>query len=242
MNLASKSLLSLFMVALISSPLISCKKGEAGKKGVLEVKKSINLGNSIETYYRAFQVESGKYEAGKEFEYSTNAGLDVEVGYYWPDESAKSLGYKNYCDEVEPYYTSQDECNSKEPGLSGHWASEASAGGSGGDNGACPVGTWYGTACGDKKGVVWTFNSNGRGSISNKDCSGICNPIVYTFSYKMSGTTCNLTYDKTQAIVKCDGFEDSRPPAPKDASITITCNGGSSITVSSANGSTTFTK
>lgn len=112
-------------------------------------------------------------------------------------------------------------------------------GGGGGDD-SCLEGTWYNIACSNPKGVVWTFN-NGTGSFANEDCNGICTPIKFTFSYEVTGgNTCNLIYDAVQPLVQCDGFEDSRPPTPANASFTFSCDCGS-LTVSSGNGTTTFT-
>ncbi len=111
----------------------------------------------------------------------------------------------------------------------------------GGTSGACPEGTWYSPACGDPHGVIWKFNSDRTGSFSNMDCNGICTPMVFTFSYVMSGTTCNITYDALQPIVQCTGYADSRPNSPGPASITLSCS-GTGLTVTSGNGTITFTK
>lgn len=108
-------------------------------------------------------------------------------------------------------------------------------------SGQCPEGTWYSPACGDPKGVIWKFGSDNKGSFSNKDCNGICSPMVFTFSYKMSGTTCSITYDALQPIVTCTGYQDSRPPTPKPASITLSCS-NDKLTVTSGNGTQVFTK
>jgi hypothetical protein len=123
---------------------------------------------------------------------------------------------------------------------------EENGGSVGGNNtgtgsGACPVGTWYSTACGDSKGVVWTFRSDKTGSFSNKDCNGVCTPIVFTFKYSISGSTCNIMYDAQQPVVHCTGYQDSSPPKPKDDSFTFSCS-GSQLTVTSANGTAVFTK
>lgn len=114
-------------------------------------------------------------------------------------------------------------------------------GGNSGGGGACIEGTWYSSACGDSKGVVWKFGSNGKGSFSNKDCNGICNPIVFSFSYSISGKTCSIKYDAKQAVVKCTGYPDTAPPKPKDESFTFTCD-ANKLTVTSGNGTNTFTK
>ena len=107
--------------------------------------------------------------------------------------------------------------------------------------GSCPVGVWYSPACGNPKGVIWTFASNKKGSFSNKDCNGICTPMVFKFTYSMSGNTCSLTYDAVQDFVYCDGYPATRPPTPKNASITLECVSGG-LKVTSGNGTIVFTK
>lgn len=213
-----------------------CKKTT---KGVLEIKHTITI-SSEENYYRAEVVDDGLYEPNKEFNLGPNVAgyYDHKTAYYWPDESAKNLGYKYRNKGVdnaeEVFYIAGKEGNSRIPGENGHWGSD------GGGSGACPQGTWYSPACGDPHGVIWTFGAK-TGSFSNKDCNGICDPMIFKFSYEMSGNICSLTYDAVQDIVHCPGYTDSRPPTPKPASITITCS-GSELTVSSGNGTQVFTK
>ncbi len=129
----------------------------------------------------------------------------------------------------------------KSTGGSGGGGNGGGGNGGGGTGGECYQGTWYSNACGDPKGVIWTLNKDMTGSFSNKDCNGICTPIVFTFKYTVSGNTINVSYDATQPIVKCDGYEDSRPPKPKDGSFTFTCS-GDKLTVNSGNGPNTFTR
>lgn len=120
-------------------------------------------------------------------------------------------------------------------------AAGGSGSGSGSGSGACPQGTWYSPACGDPHGVVWKFGADKKGSFSNKDCNGICGPMIFAFSYTMSGTTCSITYDALQPYVKCTGYPDTRPPKPSDASITLSCS-SAGLTVTSGSGTITFTK
>lgn len=121
------------------------------------------------------------------------------------------------------------------------WSETTNPGGGGGGN-KCYEGTWYSNACGDSKGVIWTFNSDMTGSFSNKDCNGICTPMVFTFTYEVSGSTITTIYDDIQPIVKCTGYNDSRPPKPKNNGVfTFECN-GSELTVNSGNGPNTFTR
>lgn len=111
----------------------------------------------------------------------------------------------------------------------------------GGSGSSCIEGTWYSDACGDPQGVVWKFNNAGTGSFSNKDCNGICNPIVFNFSYSVSGSTCSISYDAQQPLVYCTGFEPLAPPSPGDESFTFECT-GSTLTVNSGNGTAIFNK
>jgi hypothetical protein len=94
-----------------------------------------------------------------------------------------------------------------------------------GSNGPGVIGTWYSPACGDSKGVIWKFDTDGRGSFSNKDCNGICSPRVFTFKYTLSGTSMAITYDALQPYIKCSGYSDSRPPAPKNTTISVVVSG-----------------
>ncbi|MDQ3190172.1 MAG: hypothetical protein M3Q58_01110 [Bacteroidota bacterium] len=219
--------------------IISCKKY---KQGVLEIKHTITISNT-ENYYRAIIVEDGLYDPNVEFNYGPNyAGYyDTQTAYYWPDESAKSLGYKYRSHDGDGEFNgfiTGKEGSSKIPGENGHWAGEGTTGGTGS---TCPQGTWYSSACGDSKGVIWKFGSDKKGSFSNKDCNGICSPMVFTFSYEMSGTTCSISYDAVQPIVTCDGYQDSRPPTPNSTSITLSCS-NDELTVTSGNGTQVFTK
>lgn len=107
--------------------------------------------------------------------------------------------------------------------------------------GSCPVGVWYSPACGNSKGVVWTFGSDKKGKFSNMDCNRVCDPMVFKFSYSMSGNQCSITYNAVQDIVNCPGFQPSRPPTPKNTTITLECVSGG-LKVTSGNGTIVFTK
>jgi hypothetical protein len=224
-----------FLMVLAFTPFLnSCKKC---KQGVLEVKVTYNSGLNYEPSYYAIVVEDGLYDPETEFNYKIrNHDMEIHTGYYWPNESARSLGYTELVnnrdiDGSENYFRNKKGSNL--PGENGHWNSGAGS--------SCLNGTWTNIACGDPNGVIWTFNSNGTGSFSNKDCNGICSPIVFTFSYSVTGNECNVSYDATQPFVQCTGYPDSRPPKPNDESFTFSCS-GNQLTVSSGNGTTTFTK
>jgi hypothetical protein len=126
-----KSIFLVVMVALAAFYVGSCKRI---RKGVLEIRHTITT-SITENFYRVELVEDGIYEPLKEFNLGPNyAGYyDTQTAFYWPDESAKSLGY-----------TSKDESGSfsnkeggKTPGKGGHWAPTTSpvTGGGGGGGG-----------------------------------------------------------------------------------------------------------
>jgi hypothetical protein len=124
----------LFLIILFAVSYSGCKKY---KRGVLEIKKTENHGNGPVNYYYAIIVEDDIYEPGKEFEYKKIDNRYLFTGYYWPDQSAKGLGYKYKCDandEVE--FRSQDGCDGTKPGENGHWKDDGkNTGGSG--SGVC---------------------------------------------------------------------------------------------------------
>lgn len=227
---ATKLLLYITFTLLV----VSCKKC---KKGVLEIKHTYALSTFEPDYYTTI-VDDGLYTPNTEFRYKYNSNIETWTGYYWPDKSAKSLGYSHRCKAEDLKFKASSECSGKYSGENGHWPDASNtSGGSGG----CPEGTWYSPACGDPHGVIWKFGSDKKGSFSNKDCQGICTPMVFTFTYSMSGTACSITYDAVQPYVKCTGYPDTKPPKPTDADITLSCS-GSGLTVTSGNGTTTFTK
>ncbi len=253
--------LALFLV--LFSTLYSCKKC---KEGVLEVKIAHYLGMEYSMEYYAYYVKDSDFppntvvevtDESKYFFSYTRGSKDYRAFvYYWPDKSAKDLGYtksKNYHYLENLDFTFYSDEGSAYPGPKGYWKDQVNFPGpfpSGTGNGAadnsgsgssCINGTWYSPACGDSRGVVWKFNSNGTGSFSNKDCNGICNPIVFTFSYSISGGTCNVTYDAVQPYVTCTGYPDTRPQKPNDESFTFSCS-STQLTVNSGNGSNVFTK
>jgi hypothetical protein len=96
--------------------------------------------------------------------------------------------------------------------------------------GGCFSGSWYSDACGDPRGVIWNFNADGTGSSSNPDCNGICGPLVFTFTYNVSGSTCYLDFDAQQPVVYCTGYDPLAPNSPPNSSFTFECD-GSSLTV-----------
>jgi len=100
----------------------------------------------------------------------------------------------------------------------------------GGGGGGCFSGSWFSDACGDPRGVIWEFNADGTGSSSNPDCNGICGPLVFTFTYTVSGSTCNLDFDAQQPLVYCTGYDPLAPNSPANSSFTFECD-GSSLTV-----------
>lgn len=230
----------LFVLALVTYTFSSCEKLE---KGVLEVRTESLLSHTY-TYNVRVAEDDNDFPVESEFD-ANYLYFDPSMGsiyryqaFYWPNKSASGLGYGLKSGVDEGAFVSKDGG----PGKNGHWAGQGNGdGGGGGGVGSCPQGTWYSPACGDSRGVVWKFGSDKKGSFSNKDCNGICTPMVFTFSYSMSGSTCNITYDAVQPIVSCDGYADSRPPAPGSASITLSCS-NNELTVTSGNGTQVFTK
>ncbi|MDO9153856.1 MAG: hypothetical protein Q7U47_09160, partial [Paludibacter sp.] len=227
----NKNYLLIIEILLATTLFTSC---EMYKLGVLEVKTVSNTYGTI--YHAEIVLDESKYIAGSEFNIPDPNFYATITGYYWPDESPKSLGYK-YKDpsgNTQNFYTDKEERSGREPGENGNWKTN-------GTSGDCPVGTWYSSACGDSKGVTWIFGSDKRGSFSNKDCNGICTPMVFTFTYTISGNTCNFIYDTVQPFVTCYGYPDTRPAKPANGSITFSCN-GNQLTVTSGNGTNVFTK
>lgn len=79
------------------------------------------------------------------------------------------------------------------------------------------TGVWYAPGCGNSKATVLTLTgsaTSGTGSLSSMDCQGICDPIILTFSYKISGSTMAWSYDATQAPVRCTGYASQSPKVP----------------------------
>lgn len=176
------------------------------------------------------KVGVNKYEGDIVQRVNDNTGKLKSVSYAHTEISV-SDGAFNLSVYDSPYSSFVE---TKDPG--------AGSGGGGNNGGNCYEGTWYSTACGDSKGVIWKFNSDKTGSFSNKDCNGICTPMVFTFTYSVSGNTITCKYDDIQPIVKCTGYQDSRPPKPsKDGVFTFECQ-GNKLLVNSGNGPNTFTR
>jgi hypothetical protein len=222
-----------FFLCILLSGFSGCKKC---KRGVLEVHATEALGGEL--YWVEFP-DPELYEENKLLSRKPISQYNIkEEVFYWPNESARSLGYKERCGEDGDGSRYGVTCMYDEPGENGNWAGKTVTGKNG--TGHCIEGTWYNSACGDSKGVIWKFDGK-NGSSSNKDCNGICSAIIYTFSYTISGNNCKITYDDLQPIVSCTGYVDSRPPKPNDDNFTFTCS-GSSLTVTSSIGTTTFIK
>jgi len=102
------------------------------------------------------------------------------------------------------------------------------------------VGKWYAASCGFTDAQTWNFGADGKGSVTTKDCSGICNPTVLNFSYTVTGDILNCVYDAVQPIVHCNGSADTRPSTPSPTSQTYTIN-GNSLRLSSGGTTVVFT-
>ena len=218
-------------VTVLSSSISSCKKL---KKGVLELKKHYNTTSTSSFFddtYKAYVITDELYDADQEFTFDSD-NISETTGYYWSDKSVFGLGYNHQCGD---HFTSSNSCDATTPGKNGHWGSSS------GQSNSCLEGVWYSPACGNSQGVIWTFNADKTGSTSNQDCNGICSPMVFTFTWDVTGSTCSITYDAVQPYVNCTGYPPTRPNKPTDDSFTFTCS-GTSLSVTSGSGSTTFTK
>lgn len=97
------------------------------KTGVLEIKNKIQI-SIEENFYFAVVVEddNNDYVPGVEFNYKpTSPNYSTFTAVYWPDKSAKDLGY-NYggCGEDQNKFVSGKECESTKPGKYGNWAGD----------------------------------------------------------------------------------------------------------------------
>ncbi|MBC7411172.1 MAG: hypothetical protein H7331_01795 [Bacteroidia bacterium] len=234
-----KSLLIIASALLITLSFYSCKKN---KKGTLE-KLEFWTASGSKYYSAKVMADNPPAIKGQEYEDPSNSPSKSPnyYYYYWADKSPKDLGYTEGphtdSDGKPMYYATS---SGKTAGSNGHWGSGSSSSSSG--SGACPEGTWKGTSCPNVPGsAILTLSSNKRGSFSNKDCKGICDPMVFTFNYSVSGSTIKFMYDAQQPIVKCTGYADSRPPKPADGSATFTCS-GSSLTIKFGSTSNVYTK
>jgi hypothetical protein len=103
------------------------------------------------------------------------------------------------------------------------------------------VGTWITPSCGFADAATWYFGSDGKGSLTTRDCNGICNPTVLKFSYTVSGNTLNSVYDANQDPVYCEGYGESPIGSPGTTSQNFDLN-GNSLTVSAGGTTSVFTR
>jgi hypothetical protein len=118
----------IFNITLATWPFRSCQKN---KTGVLEI-RTTNISSSATTirYHAEHTIESN-YPEGIEFQISSY-GTEFKTAYYWPDETAKKLGYKKLKREFKEYEKfvankTGDEKNIVEgalPGENGRWKEE----------------------------------------------------------------------------------------------------------------------
>lgn len=131
------AILATLIISTLLFPIASCKKI---RKGILEIKIVTNKILNTPDRYIAILVDDDLYEPETEFLYTTvMSNVEFHYGYYWPKESARSLGYKHKCSGENPYFTAGDECDNSMPGENGHWmssyvASTGATGNSGGTN------------------------------------------------------------------------------------------------------------
>ncbi|MFA7274721.1 MAG: hypothetical protein WC044_12705 [Crocinitomicaceae bacterium] len=172
--------------------LSNCKKS---KKGVLEIKHTTII-SSEESTFRAIVVDDGLYKPNEEFPYKTvNNNYETYTAYYWPDESAKSLGYKYRTKgETDVYYTTEKSSDYGGPGLNGHWKDYQIS--SGGGNGASitPYGRWqrYGSPNGYQTDLA-IGDIPGEASNRVYMCEHPGSPTEGLYKGTISGTT--ITWD-----------------------------------------------
>lgn len=199
MKTKTTKIIKLIFVIAFFALITNCKKT---KKGVIEIKHTTTISSESSTF-RVILADDGLYEPNQEFVYKTSPlNYETYTGYYWPDETAKSLGYnfKNKGEDGDVYFTTEKSSDYGGPGENGHWKNYNSSGGSN----QCIVGTWVQyTQCGLPQ--RWYFYANGSGSFSNPDCNGVCEPMVFNFHYTANGSTCDLMYDNPQPMVNCSG-------------------------------------
>jgi hypothetical protein len=118
--------------------------------------------------------------------------------------------------------------------------------GSNGNGGAeCPVGTWTKAASCSSNPTpppfYWVFRADGTGYTENPDCNGICTPMVYHFSYTISGNSINYTFTSTDDVY-CNSVNQGAPAVPSgNHSITFSCSSdGNQLTIETTTGMQTF--
>lgn len=134
-----------FLLALLL--IISFTSCEVYKNGVMEI-KTFSVAYGGQTSYHAEVVLQDEVSAIEtEYQLPESNNMYTYTGYYWPNESPASLGYKYKIDDgVTTKFYACDECSGSQPGGSGRWADEATIiddnpGGTG-SNSSKMIGTW----------------------------------------------------------------------------------------------------
>ena len=187
-----------FIVIFSTFLLVSnCKKS---KLGVLEIKHTTEISDE-ESTFRVILVEDGIYEEHTEFEYKTSQfNFESYTGYYWPNESAKSLGYnyKNKDSNYEVYFTTEKDSDYGPPGVNGHWKDYGVNNNSAGQ-GSTPYGRWqrYGSPGGYQTDLAI---GNIPGQVSNRVymCEHPGSPSAGLYKGTITGTT--ITWDPIHGL------------------------------------------
>ena len=108
---------------------------------------------------------------------------------------------------------------------------------SGSSGGACPVGRWSTPTCNGNGKLIYVFRADGTGYSSNPECSGLCTPLIFNFTYRISGNS--IIYSFTTAEdVTCGGqvHKPTPPSGQTSYSITFKCeNGGQRLVTETSN-------
>jgi hypothetical protein len=171
----------------------------------------------------------------------------TDESHFWKNTTCPRLGYEYQDTERFGDWWNSATSNAT-PGEYGFWGDRsgttplpipnpAEPTGSGGEGATCLEGTWAEDPA-DCAGMPITLSfQGGTGRFTNPDCNGICTPIVFPYSYTVSGDTVTLNY-ATPPPVTCDG--ESYPiDQPANDTFSFTCE-GNTLTTTTSLGTTTY--
>ena len=187
MNIYTNAIGKTTLLLLLTLSLTQCKKM---KKGVLEIKQTSIISTEV-TSFKAIVVDDDLYTAHQEFQYKapSNTG-ETYTAYYWPDESAYSLGYKYRTKgETEVRYTTEKDSDFGGPGKNGHWS----------DYEITPYGRWqrYGSPNGYNTDLA-IGNINGEPANRVYMCEHPGSPTQGLYKGTIKGTT--ITWDAVYGL------------------------------------------
>lgn len=191
---SAKLLLIISLVFLVTN----CKKS---RLGVLEIKHTTKISKE-ESTFRVILVEEDLYEANTEFEYKKSSlNYETYTGYFWPDESAKSLGYKykNKDENYDVYFTSEKSSDYGPPGSNGHWKDYVVPSTNSTGQGSTPYGRWqrYGSPGGYQTDLA-IGDIPGQPSNRVYMCEHPGSPSAGLYKGTISGTT--ITWDAVYGL------------------------------------------